>query len=117
MGLDEALALAYVFHVAPATMLSPPRASTFGSRAPCAVEGWELRFWLLFGDPTLWTPEGQRVRARMDLVFTIEGFAQAIVDAKRGGDTAGSQAAAEALRDAINHHRQKIEAIAREEQS
>lgn len=117
MGLDEALALAYVLNVAPATMLSPPEGEHVWLTGTRAVEGWELRNWLLFGDPTLWTPEGQRVRARMDLVFTIEGFAQAIVDAKRGGDTAGSQAAAEALRDAINDHRQKIEAIAREEQS
>jgi transcriptional regulator with XRE-family HTH domain len=117
VSLDEALALAYVLNVAPATMLSPPEGEHVWLTGTFAVEGWELRNWLLFGDPTLWTSEGQRVRARMDLVFTIEGFAQAIVDAKRGGDTAGSQAAALALRDAINDHQQKLEAIAREEQS
>jgi hypothetical protein len=40
----------------------------------------------------------------MRLVFAIEGYAQAIIDAKRGGDEAGRIAAAKAIQRAIETH-------------
>ena len=58
--------------------------------------------------------EGQRVRARLDLVFAIEGYARALVDAKRGGDEAGQRAAAEAIQDAIEA---RLQGLKREEES
>jgi transcriptional regulator with XRE-family HTH domain len=104
VSLDEALALAQVLYVAPANLLSPPDGQFVRLTEKAAVDGSGMRNWLMFGDPTLHSPEGQRVRARLDLVFTVEMYAQAIIDAKRGGDTAGRQAAAQALKAAIEGH-------------
>jgi len=108
VSLDEAFALAAVLVVAPAHLLSPPDGEHVWLTGNMAVNGAEMRNWFLFGDPLLISPEGRRVSARMDLVFTIEALAQAIVDAKRGGDSAGSQTAIRELMQAIAAHQQTI---------
>jgi hypothetical protein len=104
VSLDEALALAWVLGVAPAHLLSPQEDELVALTDQTAVDGAGIRNWLLFGDPLLASPEGQRVAERMRLVFAIEGYAQAIIDAKRGGDEAGRIAAAEAIQRAIEAH-------------
>jgi len=109
VSLDEALALAAVLFVAPAHLLTPPDGEFVWLTGKLGVDGAGLRNWLLFGHPMLMaSPEGRRVRARTDVVFTIEALAQAIVDAKRGGDSAGSQTAIRELMQAIAAHQQTI---------
>ena len=56
------------------------------------------------------------MRTRLELVATVETLAQAIVDANRGGDRAGSTAAVQAFMRAIDDHRQELATIEREEQ-
>ena len=75
------------------------------------MSGAEFRNWLLFGDPLLVSVEGQRVRARYTAIFAIERLAQAIVDARRGADTAGVERAAQELTDIVLKHQKEIEAI------
>jgi transcriptional regulator with XRE-family HTH domain len=104
VSLDEALALAYVLGGAPAHLLSPPEGELVALTDQAAVDGAGLRNFVMFGDPLLASPEGQRAADRMRLVFAIEGYAQAIIDAKRGGDEAGRIAAAEAIQQAIETH-------------
>jgi transcriptional regulator with XRE-family HTH domain len=116
LSLDEALAFAWVLNAAPAHLLSPPEGEYVMLTADGGVDGSGLRNWLLFGDPLLLSTEGKRVKTRMNAVFTIEALAQAIVDAKRGGDRAGVDAAALRLRDVIATHQDELEAIEREEE-
>ena len=75
------------------------------------MSGAEFRNWLLFGDPLLVSEEGQRVRARFKAIFAIERLAQAMVDARRGDDSAGVNAAAKELTDIILKHQAEIAAI------
>jgi transcriptional regulator with XRE-family HTH domain len=90
LSLDEALALARVLDVAPAHLLSPPDGSTVSLTDNVAVDGAGLRNWLLFGEPLLHeTPTGRRAHMRMRFAAAVETYAQALVDAKNGGDTAG----------------------------
>jgi hypothetical protein len=117
LSLDEALAFAWVLNAAPAHLLSPPEGEGVMLTADAGLDGSGLRNWLLFGDPLLISTEGKRVRKRMDAIFTIEALAQAIVDAKRGGDEAGSKATVLQLHKVIGSHKEELEAIEREEKS
>jgi len=116
VSLDEALALAWVLGVAPLHLLSPPDGQVVWVTRKAAVDGAGLRNWALFGDALLLSAEGRRVKGRIRLVLEVEGLAQALVDAKRGGDSAGAQAAAQALKDAIISHQRQLGAVGEEEE-
>ena len=111
ISLDEALAFARVLGASPAHLFSPPEGEHVWLTEGEGLTGAELRNWLLFGDPFLVSDEGQRVRARMKAIFAIEGLAQAIVDAKRGDDRAGVEAAFHQLVEVIGTHRDELEAV------
>ena len=111
LSLDEALAFARVLGASPAHLLSPPDGEHVWLIETEGLTGGELRNWLLFGDPFLVSEEGQRVRARYKAIFAIEGLAQAIVDAKRGDDRAGVEAAFRQLVEVTQTHRDELEAI------
>lgn len=111
ISLDEALAFAFVLGAAPANMLSPEDGAYVWPTNRMGLSGAELRNWLLFGDPLLVSEEGQRVRARLKTMFALERLAQAMVDARRGGDSAGVNAAAVQLTDIVLKHQAEIEAI------
>lgn len=108
LTLDEAMALALILGVAPAHLLSPPGDAIVWITDQWGTDGSGLRNWLLLGDPHLLTVPGQRVRLRTRLAFAVETYAQAIVDAKRGNDTAGRRAAIAALTEAIKIHAGEI---------
>ncbi len=90
ISLDEALGFASVLDAAPAHLLSPPDGEYVWPTDRQGHTGAEFRNWLLFGDPLLVREEGQRVRARMHAIFEVERLAQAMVDARRGDDSAGA---------------------------
>jgi transcriptional regulator with XRE-family HTH domain len=117
LSLDEALAFATVLSAVPAHLLSPPDGEHVWLTESLGLTGAELRNWLLFGDPLLVSTEGKRVRVRMNTIFMVEKLAQAIVDAKRGGDEAGSKATVLQLHKVIGFHKEELEAIEREEKS
>jgi hypothetical protein len=109
LSLDEALALAWALNVAPAHLVSPRDGSYVHVVDDTGLSGAAIRNWLLFGDPFPLRTEGQRVKARVSLVYAIENLAQAFVDANRGGDEAGAKAAALALRDRMDSHQGEME--------
>jgi len=111
ISLDEALAFARVLAASPAHLLSPSEGEHVWLIDTEGLTGGELRNWLLFGDPFLVSEEGQRVRARYKTIFAIEALAQAIVDAKRGDDRAGVEAAFRQLVEVTQAHRDELEAI------
>jgi transcriptional regulator with XRE-family HTH domain len=109
LSLDEAFALALILRVAPAHMFSPDEGEVVWLTGNQGVDGSGLRNWLMFGDPLLLSPEGRRARARIGFVFGIEELAEALVDAKRGGDQAGVETAAKAIKDRIEAHQEAID--------
>jgi transcriptional regulator with XRE-family HTH domain len=112
LSLDEAFALAQVLNVAPAHLLSPPDDEQVWLTPSYAVDGTGMRNWLLFGAPILaMTEPGQRASARMKLVFNVEVYAQAIVDADRGRDEEGKRVAIAALEGAILGHQKEIDRL------
>jgi len=108
LSLDEAVALAELLGVAPAHMLSPPDDAIVWLTSKSGVDGSGMRNWLLFGDPLLLSPPGQRVTLRLQLVGAIEVYAQAIIDAKKGRDRNGEQHAIRALEAAILNHNTEL---------
>ncbi len=108
LSLDEALALAQLLQIAPAHLLSPPDGARVMLTEKAGVDGAGMRNWLLFGDPLLLTPEGRRSKSRTRMALTVEAFALAITDAKRGGDRAGADAARAALEAAVLANRDEV---------
>ena len=81
-------------------------------RAKRDVDGAGMRNWLLFGEPLLSdTPTGKRAEMRMRLAFAAETYAQAIVDAKNGDDTAGKNDALRMLHALMNSHADAIASV------
>ncbi|MGZ4394536.1 MAG: helix-turn-helix domain-containing protein [Gaiellaceae bacterium] len=117
LALDEALAICELLLVAPAHMLTPPEGSDIWLTEGRGLRENEVRNWLLFADPLLITPKGRRTRLRVTLAHAIEVYAQAIVDAKNGGDDAGKKQAIDALEAVILNHNKEMGRIAPEEES
>lgn len=112
LSLDEALALARLLDVAPGHLLSPRDGSTVWLTDQRDVDGAGMRNWLLFGEPLLSdTPTGKRAEMRMRLAFAAETYAQAIVDAKNGDDTAGKNDALRMLHALMNSHADAIASV------
>jgi len=112
LSLDEALTLAELLNVAPAHLLSPPDGAYAMLTDGHGISGNEMRIWLLFGGE-LGAPL-QRVRLRVPFVLAIEVYAQAILDARNGGDEEGRQHATRALEALILDHNAKIGEIEEE---
>jgi len=106
-SVDEALALAHLLEDAPAHLLSPSGGDVWLTDN-FGIDGAGMRNFLVFGDPLLLTPPGRRASLRIRLVHALEVHAQALVDAKRGGDRAGVQTAAKAISDLLGEHRDQI---------
>ena len=112
LSLDEALALARLLDVAPGHLLSPRDGSTVWLTDQRDVDGAGMRNWLLFGEPLLSdTPTGKRAEMRMRLAFAAETYAQAILDAKNGDDTAGKNDALRMLHALMNSHADAIASV------
>ncbi len=103
LSLDEALALAWALRVAPAHLLTPPADTWLALTNDLGIDSG-IGNWLLFGEPLLLTPPGQRARLRIGLAQAIEVYAQAIIDAKNGGDDEGLKRAVDALHTTIAEH-------------
>jgi hypothetical protein len=108
--LDEALALAYLLGTSLAHLLSPSEGLVWLTDK-FGVDAAAMRNILLFGDPLLLSATGRRVSLRIQLVHALEVHAQALVDAKRGGDSAGVHASALALRDLIEAHLEQMNEV------
>jgi transcriptional regulator with XRE-family HTH domain len=89
LSLDEAVAFAYLLNAAPAHMLSPPEGDAVMLTDNAGVDGEGLRAWLRTGDPF----GDFQAELRGDLERLVTTHARALVDAQRGGDTAGTKAA------------------------
>ena len=109
--LDEALALAELLNVATGHLLSPREGELVWLTDKRGVDAAGMRNWLLFADPLLWSPTGHRVRLRLQLVQAIEVYAQAIIDAKNGGDDERQRVAIDALEAAIMGHNKAMAEI------
>ena len=112
LSLDEALALAKLLNVAPAHLLSPPDGSHVWPTDGIGLNGGEMANFLLFGDPLLITPPGQRTALRIDFVHTVEALVRAIGDARNGRDTAGLERATHELERVIIEHGKRIGQVA-----
>jgi transcriptional regulator with XRE-family HTH domain len=115
LSLDEALALAALLPVAPAHLLSPPDDAMVWPTDNLGFDGSAMRNWLLFGDPLLLTPTGQRAKLRIGFTHAIEVYAQAIVDAKNGHDSEGQKHATDALYRTIVEHQAAMRRIGDDE--
>lgn len=107
ISLDEAVALAHLLQVSFAHMLTPPDGAFVGATDQVGFDGEAVRNFLIYGDAALVTNRGRRVRASRQLERVIEAQAQALVDARRGNDSAGLQAASDAIVDAALLHRMR----------
>jgi hypothetical protein len=117
--LDEALALADVLAVAPAHLLTPIDDEFVWLTDKAGVDGDGLRHFLLTGQGIpAWPKSPQREdeeELRLFLERALTAYGLALVDAGRGGDRAGAQAAVDAMTAAVDRHRQALAQINRVE--
>jgi transcriptional regulator with XRE-family HTH domain len=100
LSLDEAFAFADVLNAVPAQMLSPVGDDLVKLTETHAVDGGGMRAWLRFGGSFI-AQGGDIPDERLeDLELqALALHAQALIDANRGGDTAGVKEAFYAIRD------------------
>jgi transcriptional regulator with XRE-family HTH domain len=116
VSLDEMLGFAKVLEIAPALLISPPDREHVWITNGVGYKGGEVRNWLVWGTPGM--PE--LARDRLALAWEMEDYVsyfQAYVDAKRGNDVAGQEAASDQLFNLVKAHVEKHGLAEREGES
>ena len=114
LSLDEAIAFASVLNAVPANMLTPPDDEFLAVTDNVAIDGEALRSWLVTGSALPGWPQHMpgtpEDRLRLDALLEdrVAAYAQALVDADRAADLAGTKAAVIAIRGAVLEHRAAI---------
>jgi len=115
LSLDEALAIAWILSAAPAHMISPPADEHVWITDEHGVDGGGLRHFLQTGFAVPAWPasprEEDRAELQLFLMRALTAHAAALVDAGRGGDKAGAQAAVSAIEAALERHRKALAEI------
>jgi transcriptional regulator with XRE-family HTH domain len=93
--LDEAIALCELLGAAPTTMLTPAREGLIWLTDDAGVDGEGLRNFLQHG--AAFSPATTREKLRVDIEQVVLAYAQALLDAQRGGDQAGVRDAVRGL--------------------
>jgi transcriptional regulator with XRE-family HTH domain len=115
LSLDEAVGLAMCLFASPAQLLTPPEGTQLALTDKWPTDGAGLRAWLITGDPGLAWPttpkEADRDALDEILKRQLAVYAQLLVDAIRGKDEAGRNDAYKEIVNAIERHREALEAI------
>lgn len=87
LSLDEAIALCQLLRAAPATMLTPAEGELVWLTDDTGTDGDGLRNWWSHG--AVFSPAATREKLREDIEQVVLAYAQALLDADKGGDNAG----------------------------
>jgi hypothetical protein len=116
LSLDEALAFAVVLDAVPAHLFTPPGEERVAlTRNFYDLDGTDMRTWLRYGKGFMFAAGDLPAELVEDrAMHAMAVHAQALVDAKRNGDSAGIQDAYHAMAAVLDAERERLEAAKRE---